>query len=147
MRKLRSLTGMPVVCHNRRIGRVAGAELSDDLSALNGLWVAEGLYGARFIPADALEILGRVAVIADSPGRRARIRRKSVFYRAISTDGRRLGVVTDAEIDELSLAVTALELSRGLWDDLMDRRVSVARYSANRNTGEVIIDLSGDFAG
>ena len=37
MRKIRALIGMPVVVGNRRVGRVIQAELSEDLTRLDGL--------------------------------------------------------------------------------------------------------------
>lgn len=143
MRTLRALTGMPVVCRGRRIGRLLRAELSEDLTRLGGIWVGAGLAGTRYLPAEALQILGRVAVIADSRGTRRRMTSQPLFRRATATDGARLGAVTGAEIDEVSFAVTALELSRGLWDDLFARRARVDRFTVNRETGEVIVDPAG----
>ena len=70
MRKIRALIGMPVVVGNRRVGRVIQAELSEDLTRLDGLWMDAGLRGTRFIPSEQLEMLGRVAVMADDMGRR-----------------------------------------------------------------------------
>ena len=72
MRKLRALTGMPVVCGNRWIGRVLRAEAGPDLRALSGIWVAAGLRGTRFIPAEQLQLIGRTAILADDWGRRGR---------------------------------------------------------------------------
>ena len=140
MRKLRSLTGMSVVCGSRRIGRLLRTELTADLRQLSGIWVGAGLIGTRFIPAERLEMLGRVAVMAEDPGRRRPIRSGPLLKRAVSTDGRRLGAVTGAEIDELSFGVIALELSAGLWDDLAHHRQRVTRYTVNPDNGEVIIE-------
>ena len=39
MRKLRSLTGMSVVCGSHRIGRLLQADLTADLRQLSGIWV------------------------------------------------------------------------------------------------------------
>ena len=140
MRKLRSLTGMSVICGSRRIGRLLQAELTDDLRQLSGIWVGSGLLGTRFIPVESLEMLGQVAVIADDAGRRRPLRSKPLLKRAVSTDGRRMGAITGAEIDELSFAVCALELSAGLWDDLVHHRQRVTRYTVNPDNGEVIIE-------
>ena len=139
MRKLRSLTGMAVVCGSRRIGRVLQAELTADLRQLAGIWVASGLLGTRFIPAERIELLGQVAVMADDRGKRRPMQVRSLFKRAVSTDGRRMGAITGAEIDELSFAVCALELSAGLWDDLAYRRRRVTRYTVNPDNGEIVI--------
>ena len=142
MKRLNGLMGMPVVCRSRRIGRALRGELSDDLTRLKGIWVGAGLRGTRYIPSEALQMLGDVAILTDSLGTRWRMHCTPLMRRAVSTDGTRLGAVTGAEIDELSFAVTALELSRGLWDDLAHSRLYVTAYTANRENGEVIVDLT-----
>lgn len=134
------MIGMSVVCKNRSVGRMLQAELAEDLSRLSGIWVSAGFRGTRWLSAEALELLGQVAILSDGPGTRRRMRIAPLFRRATGTDGTRLGAITGAEIDELSFAVTALELSRGFWDDLSDRRRRVTRFTANRETGEIIID-------
>lgn len=144
MRNVRGLIGMPVVCGGRRFARVLRPELAEDLTRLDGLWVGAGLRGTRFIPSEALELIGEVAVHADSTGIRRRMSGPMPLRRAISTDGRRLGAITGADVDELSFRVTALELSAGVWDDLMDRRQTVTRYTVNRTSGEVVIDPPED---
>lgn len=142
MRKIRVLIGMPVVVHNRRIGRVVQAELSKDLTRLNGLWVDAGLRGTRLIPAESLQMIGTVAVVADDAGARKRCKAEPLLYRAIGTDGRRLGAITGAEIDELSFRVEALELTGGLWDDLLYGRIRIRRFTLNRENGAVLIDIA-----
>ncbi len=142
MRKIRALIGMPVVVNNRRVGRVVQAELSDDLSRLDGLWMDAGLRGTRFIPAEHLGMLGQVAVMADDAGRRGRMRAQPLFRRAVGTDGRRLGAVTGAEIDELTFGVRSLELSRGLWEDLSRGRDRICSFTLDRENGDVVVDVS-----
>ena len=139
MRKIRALIGMPVVVGNRRVGRVIQAELSEDLTRLDGLWMDAGLRGTRFIPSEQLEMLGRVAVMADDMGRRGRMRAEPLFRRAIGTDGRRLGAVTGAE---LTFSVRALELSRGLWEDLARGRDRIRTFTLNRENGDVVVDVA-----
>ena len=56
---LRALQGLPVVCAGKRVGRVAQAALSDDLRRMDGHWVDAGLGGARFVPAEEIEVLGK----------------------------------------------------------------------------------------
>lgn len=140
MRKLRALAGMPVVCGKRRIGRVVRAELDDDLLALRGLWINAGLRGTRFLPAEHIQLVGQAAVLADDWGVRGRMGAAPLFRRAVSTDGRRLGAITGAEFDPLTLGVTSLELSGGLWDDFMRPRQRVLRFTVDPRTREVIID-------
>ena len=140
MKKLRGMISMPVVCRGRRIGRLLRGELSGDMTRLQGIWVGAGLRGTRYIPSEELQLVGQVAVLADGRGERRRMTCKSLFRRAVSTDGTRLGAVTGAEIDELTFAVTALELSRGFWDDLFRPRPRLTRYTADPNSNEVVID-------
>ena len=82
----------------------------------------------------------KIAIITDSRGIRRKFSPSPIFHRAISTDGRRLGAITGAEINELSFIVESLELSNGLWDDLFNRRGRVIHYTVNSKTGDVIID-------
>ena len=147
MKNLRALTGLPVVCHGRRVGRTLQGALSDDLKRLKGIWVSAGLGGTRWIPSEALQMLGQVAILADDPGERGRATPCPLFRRATAIDGTRLGAVTGAEIDEMTFAVTALELSRGFWDDLANGRQRVRAYTVNRETGEVLVDLAGQARG
>ena len=143
MRTVRGLVGMPVVVDGRKVGSMLQADISEDLRRLEGIWVGAGLRGARYIPSDSLELLGGSAIIADACGRRRRGRARPLFRRAVSTDGRRLGAITGAEIDGVSFLVTALELSAGLWDDLFTPRQRVTRFTMNRETGDVIVDPAG----
>lgn len=139
MRKIRNLTGMPVLCHRQKLGRLAQAQLSPDLKRLEGVWVDGGLRGARYIPAEQLGMIGEAVVIADAPGRRARLKPEVLSRRAVSTGGERLGAIVGAEVDEISFLVGALELSRGLWDDLRAGRTRVERYCADAESGAVIV--------
>lgn len=140
MRSVRGLVGMPVVCEGKRFGRVLRADLAADLRRMDGVWVGAGLRGARYIPAERLQMLGKVAVHADCPGQRRRMQPAALPMRAVSTDGRRLGAVTGADVDELSFQVQALELSAGVWDDLATGRSRVTRYTVDADRGEVVIE-------
>ena len=140
MKSVRAIVGMNVVWGDRRIGRVAQVRLSDDLIRMEGLWVDTGLRGARYICAEHISMLGSVAVLADSPGVRRRIARRSLFRRAVSTDGRRLGAIVDAMVNEITFSVDALVLTRGFWDDLSHGRCLVTRFYADASTDSVVID-------
>ena len=140
MRTIRAMIGMPVVCRSRRIGRMIQADISGDLRTLSGIWVDAGIRGIRYIPAEDLEMLGSIAIMTDSCGKRKRLTSSPMFHRAVSTDGRRLGAVTGAEIDPLSFAVEAVELSCGVMDDLVSGRRRICAFTVNRDTGEVVID-------
>lgn len=139
MRKLRNLIGMPVVMDGKRIGRLVQAELSDDLCELSGVWIDAGLFGTRRIPSENLEMIGQLAVTADSRGERKRCKAAFPSFRAVSTDGRRLGAISGAEIDELTFRVQALELSGGFWDDIYSGRSRIYRYRFDPESKTVIV--------
>lgn len=136
MRKIRNLIGMPVLCSRKKIGRLAQADLSDDLKRLEGIWVDGGLKGTRYIPSEHLSMIGERAVIADIRGQRRKCTGHPLLYRAVSTDGSRLGAIVGAEVDEISFLVQSLELTRGFWDDLYRGRSRVEAYSLH---GEEVI--------
>ena len=142
MRDIRALIGLPVIVNGKRVGRVIQAEISDDLTEMTGIWISSGFFGTRFISADCLGMLGNVSIIADRPGERKRCRMQALFRRAVGSDGSRWGAVVGARIDELSFHIDALELSYGLWDDLMIGRRYIRRFSLNQDTGNVVIDVS-----
>lgn len=142
MRKIRNLIGLPVLCHRQKLGRLVQAELSPDLKRLEGVWVDGGLRGTRYISAEQLSMIGERAVMADSRGRRRRVRGASLLRRAVSTNGTRLGAIVGAEVDEISFLVHALELTRGFWDDLRTGRVRVENYNAEPERGEIIVQDS-----
>ena len=146
MKSIRSLSGMPVICGGKRAGRVVQARLSDDLTRMEGIWVDAGLRGTRFIPAENICRLGDVAVSTDSPGRRCRRSQEPLLIRALSTEGERVGAVSGAEVDETTFRVEALELTRGLWDDLRRGRSRVRSYTVHPAQEAVIIQ-SGTASG
>lgn len=142
MKNMRALIGLPVISNGKKIGRVIRCELSEDLSMLEGIWITAVFFGARFVPRDHLGVLGEVSIVSDTAGYRKRCRDKSTLRRAVGTDGRRIGAITGAEIDELTFQVQALELSCGIWDDLLDGRKRVHTFILNQNNGSVVIDDS-----
>jgi len=144
MRKIRNLIGMPVICTRRKIGRLVQADLSADLRRLEGIWVDGGLKGSRYIPTEHLSMIGERAVISDVRGQRKKCTGRPLLYRAVSTDGSRIGAIVGAEVDEISFLVRSLELTRGFWDDLYLGRSRVEAYSLHG--GEVIVqDSTQDF--
>ena len=100
------------------------------------------LRGTRYIAVEHIGTIGEVAVITDHRGVRRKMSLQSLVCRAVSTDGRRLGAITGADIDEVSLMVCALELSRGFWDDIYNGRSTVSGFNiAGAASDTVIVDL------
>lgn len=139
MRKLRSMTGMPVLCRGRKLGRMIQAELSADLRRMEGIWVDCGLKGTRFITSDHLAMIGDMAVHSDHPGSRRRCGSRKLLLRAVGTDGARIGAAVGAEIDELSFLVMALEITHGFWDDLFNGRSRSEQFRLHEGKNEVMI--------
>lgn len=139
MRKLRNLTGMPVIFNGRKLGRLVQASLSDDLRRMEGIWVDCGLKGTRYITSDHLSMIGDLAVHSDDRGVRRRCGSEKLLLRAISTDGARIGAAVGAEVDELSFLVTALEITHGFWDDLISGRSRYEVFSTRRDKNEVTV--------
>jgi len=140
---MRSLTGLPVIHRGKRIGRAVSVELTNDLTRMRGLYVDCGLRGSRFIPEHMIGVLGEVAIIAEGLGQRANRKNPPLPRRALSTDGRLLGAVSGAMIDESTRNVEALLLSRGYIDDLLGGRQWVRRFTVNRDSGDVIFPAGG----
>ncbi|NLF27411.1 MAG: hypothetical protein GX592_05880 [Clostridiales bacterium] len=147
-KNLRSLNGLPVVLSGRKLGRVVQASVSEDFMLMEGLWVDAGLSGTRFVPTDAIQVLGEVSVTVDSPGKRLRMRERPLFRRAVTTDGARLGAVVGATVDDMSFQICSLIVSTGVFDDLFRGRLKIRRFQASLADGEVIVDTKireGDF--
>ena len=145
MTGLKRLIGLPVIAGGEEMGRVLRGVLDKDGRRLNGLVVRGALRGARWLPRDSISFLGDVSIIAS--GGLSRCPRDSTFrlFRVSDTQGARLGVVTDALIDEKTLAVVALQVSSGPVDDLIDGRWYATSYCvtpAGRGTGHVTIGES-----
>ena len=135
----KSLMGMPVICSGKRLGRVSQISLADDLTKVKGLWIDCGLRGTRFIDGTQLDMLGEVAVLARESGKRSQCDERPMMRRALSTDGVRIGAITDAVIDEKTLEVKALELTQGYVDDLLSGRRRIWQFTVVKD-GDVIID-------
>ena len=142
MRDVRNLVGLPVLYEGRRIGRAMQVELSEDLTHMRGVIVDCGLRGRRFLPAGQGLLLGSVAIISDSMGRRAKANPQPL-RRAQSVDGQLRCAVASAMVDEGTGAVRAILISRGYLDDLLHGRqwIGAGRYSVAN--GNVIFDERG----
>jgi hypothetical protein len=79
--------------------------------------------------------VGKISVIAS--GRAGRVPRDADFrlFRVSDGDGMRLGIVTDALLNEETLRVAALEISCGPLDDLIDGRWYATAYHVQSRSG------------
>lgn len=138
--RLRDLRGMKVIKDSVCIGRVVQGCLCDSLRVLDGFWMDRALSGIRFICAEHICVAGTDAVIVDHPGERLRMKPQPLLIRAVSTDGRRLGAVVDAEIDDQTLAVTGLIITPGWIDSLIRGRIYVSDFKYDPAGARVIIN-------
>ncbi|MBR5231235.1 MAG: hypothetical protein IKW00_03180 [Clostridia bacterium] len=138
---MKKLIGLPVIRNGKQIGTVERGVLQRDGKALAGLLVKEGLRASRWIGAEDILLLGQLSVLC----RRQPVRppKSSAFrlFRVTDANGLRIGIVTDALISEQSLAVTALEISAGPLDDLIDGRFFATSFDVKSmgSTGHVTI--------
>jgi len=143
VRSAKSLLGMPVIREGEKLGRVALILPDEELRTLSGLYISCGMAGSRFIEGSLLDMIGEVAVLSRDAGKRAQPGVRPLLRRALSPDGRRIGAVTDAFIDEETLRIEALEFSRGYLDDLTGGRMRIRQFSVQKNGDVIIEDAEG----
>ena len=122
MTGLKRMIGLPVILNGRTAGSVLRGVLTADGRALRGIVLRGALRGARWLPREQIRLVGRVSVIAQGKARRVPREADYRLFRVTDPDGTRLGVVTDALLNEETLRVSALEISGGPLDDLLDGR-------------------------
>ena len=130
------MIGLPVIVNGRQRGNVLRGVLAKDGKSLRGLVIRGGLRGARWLSREQISLVGKISVIAK--GKAGRVPKDAAYhlFRVTDPDGTRLGVVTDALFNEETLRVSALEISGGPLDDLIDGRWYATAYHV-RPIGEV----------
>ena len=99
MKSARTLIGLPVILECKPLGYICQATPDERLDHLERIYFSSGT-GARMIERDQVDAIGEVAMLVHAPGKRAQLPESFWPRRAISTDGARLGAITDALIDE-----------------------------------------------
>jgi len=141
MTGMKRLIGLPVIWDGKQVGTVERGVLSKNGQTLRGLIVREGLRSARWVDAGSISLVGRLSVLCrtqpQKPPRDAAFR----LFRVTDANGLRIGIVTDALLDEETLAVTALEISSGPVDDLISGRFFATSFDVKSYgvTGHVTI--------
>ena len=122
MTGLKKMIGLPVILNGKMSGNVMRGVLEKDGRTLRGVVIRSGLSGARWLQRSQIDLLGQFSLIAR--GRSAKVPRDAVYrlFRVTDPEGERIGIVTDALLNEKTLRVAALEISSGPLDDLMDGR-------------------------
>lgn len=143
MTSLKRLIGLPVVLDGHSAGSVLKAVVTRDGRNLRGLVVRGGAKGPRWLPREQILLLGKVSVIGTGVCQKLPRDSEYHLFRVSDADGARLGVVSDAIIQEETLQVVALEISSGPVDDLIDGRWLATCYTVRpsplSDTGHVTI--------
>lgn len=138
MKSVKSLIGMPVIMESRTLGRVCAATPDAQLQRLERLYFSAG-QRTHFVTAEHVDCLGDVSILVHAPGEKGQPPSAGLPRRALSTCGVRLGLITDALLDEASLNIAQLELSQSLMDDLTHGRRHIGRFCV-LSGGEVVIE-------
>ena len=116
MVRLGSVTGLPVVCGGRMLGRVEQSILTPSGKSLRGMVIRKGMGGAKWLENDQILVIGGVSVLA-----------------------RR---VTDVFLNPETRRVTALEVSLGLVEELRHGRSLIRDFVVQpvpREPGQVLV--------
>ncbi len=130
------MIGLPVILNSKKIGHVLRGVLSTDGQFLCGIVVRSNLYGARFLSADALSILGNFSVISKNKPTRCPKNASFQLTHVLDTEGTRLGIVTDAFLNGENKRVIALQISLGPLDDILTGRFYTFTYSVTNVTND-----------
>lgn len=137
MTRANRLIGLPVVREGSRLGVVNAVRFSRDGKQIAGLHMQGNSLRSGYLPAESISLLGEFAVLStDMPSGRAD---RFTLRRVRDTSGLKLGIITDALVDENALSVEALELSFGPIDDLLQGRKWVSAFSVDPRSGDVIV--------
>lgn len=122
MVRLGSVTGLPVVCGGRMLGRVEQSILTPSGKSLRGMVIRKGMGGAKWLENDQILVIGGVSVLARGPA--GKLPKDADFSLTSVKDasGLRLGRVTDVFLNPETRRVTALEVSLGLVEELRHGR-------------------------
>lgn len=122
MTGLKKMIGLPIILNGEAAGYILRGVLERDGRTLRGVVIRSGFSGARWLPRSQILLIGKVSVIAE--GKTMKVPRDAAFrlFRVTDAEGSRLGVVTDALLNEETLHVAALEISSGPLDDLIGGR-------------------------
>lgn len=127
--RLGRVLGLPAVLGERLVGHVERAVLDREGRQLRGLVIRRGLGGARWVSREDVGVLGDVSVIIGRTP--VRTPRDTGFtLRTVKDEsGLTLGRVTDVWLSPETLAVTALEVTLGLMEELRTGRLRVREWA------------------
>lgn len=129
--RLGRIVGLPAVCEGRMAGRVERAVLTRDGRALKGLIIRHGMGGARWAAEADVDVLGEVSVILRRMLGRLPPEADFTLTWVKDSGGMHLGRVTDAYVDPVTRAVSALEVDLGPIETLRAGRLLAREFTVS----------------
>lgn len=127
--RMARVLGLPVILGGRLVGHVERAVLDHEGRILRGLVIRRGLGSARWAARDNVGVLGDVSVILRRMPVRPPRDTESALPAVKDESGLTLGRVMDAWLSPETLAVTALEVTLGPWEDLKRGRLRIRDWA------------------
>lgn len=150
------MIGLPVLAgpRLRRIGRVCEILLGSDATRICGLVLDEGgwLQARRVLDYRAVRAVGPTHLLAEerylSEGEQTRCCQDLLGLPVLDRTADELGILDDFQFDPQDGRVTALQLSRGFVDDLLNGK-AVVELTGGVTAGEsaILLDGPGDHSG
>lgn len=127
--RLGRILGLPAICGERVVGHVERAVPDETGQQVQGFVIRRGLGGAKWAGRSSVSVLGEVSLILrEKPGRVPK--GSDAGLTAVKDEGGlTLGRVTDLWISKDQLAITALEVTLGLMEDLTSGRRRVRQWT------------------
>lgn len=127
--RLGRILGLPAICGERVVGHVERAVPDETGQQVRGFIIRRGLGSAKWADRSAVTVLGDVSVILKEKPSRVPKGSDAVIASVKDEGGLTLGRVTDWWISRDSLAITALEITLGLVEDLRNGRRRVQHWA------------------
>lgn len=140
--RLGRILGLPAIHGEKLAGHVERAVLDREGRELRGLMLRRGLFGTRWIGRDGVGVLGDVSVILSRAPCRPPKDTGFSLRTVKDESGLTLGRVTDVWLSPETLAVTALEVTLGLVEELRSGRLRVQNWTVqpdDEGTAQVLI--------
>lgn len=125
---LNRLVGMPVIWQDQNLGSVERCVTDPQARRLRGVIIRRGIGMARWIPSEAVTLVGESCVLVRQKPESIPDELPEEMNEVYLTSGEKVGHVSDGVLDGLTLRLKALEVSSGLFYQLMGETAYVMRY-------------------
>ncbi len=127
--RLGRVLGLPAVCGEKVVGHVERAVPDESGRQVQGFIIRRGLGSAKWADWRDVTVLGDVSLILGKPPGRVPKGSAVTIGSVRDEGGLTLGRVTDWWIGKDTFAITALEISLGLMEDLTTGRRTVRQWT------------------